>query len=186
MNSAILAVVAIFWGVLVSIILILLVRQVSLMSVRLNLLMRMPDLSEFGIGPELGTTIPGSASDILPENGVILALSATCESCHTVASTLPRRSEDLPGALVVLLTGRGKPAKELRLKIPDWVKVLRDPDASKLGRELELSRTLWALRLQDNVVVGHADVSTGEDLLRLTEANVPEVFRGENKRNRVL
>ena len=86
----------------------------------------------------------------------------------------------------MLLTGRGKPAKELREKIPDWVKTLRDPDASRLGRDLELSRTLWALRLQDNVVVGHADVSSGEDLIRLMSADVLDVFGGTNERNRVL
>ena len=183
MNSMALQIIVVLWAASISIIIIVLIRQVSLISVRLNLQMRLPDMSEYGTGPELGTLIPESVSNAVPRTVTILALEGTCGPCHELAAALPSRAQDLIGTLAIFLAGKGRPTEELKKVIPSWVKVIEDPDATQLSREMNLSRTRWALRLHNGVVVGHADVSDINNLRELMASELPDLFKISNERN---
>ncbi len=170
--------VALTWAVGASLLLILLVRQVSLISVRLNLQMTMPDASDVGVGPELGTQAPASVSAMIANAGLgadatLVALTGTCESCHLFAESLPSRTPGYGQHFIVLLPGMGKPLEDLRDKLPHWVRMVSDPVASEIGSDLGLARTRRALRIMENRVVGSAEVADATELGYLIDAEVP-------------
>lgn len=183
MSISILYIVATIWAIGVSLILIVLLRQVSLISVRLNLQMRLPDMSEYGTGLEIGTVVPISVSNAVPSNVTIIALEGSCNSCHELANKLPLQEHDIVGPLIVLLAGKGEPTEKLYQKIPAWVTVIQDPEATQLSKDLNLSRTRWAIRLSSGVVAGHADISNIENLNLLMASELPDIFKATNIRN---
>lgn len=166
MTRAILIVLLTAWATAVTLLLIVLVRQVTLISVRLNLQMTIGDFSDFGIGPQLGTTVTERVRSAVDGDGIVVALTGTCGSCHDLVASLPIESpEGLD--LCILLSGKGRPVLELGGKIPAWVRVIRDPDAIRLGKELNLARTRRAIRIDDSIVIGSADLSSYSDLRQL-------------------
>lgn len=168
--SLLLAVAGGVWALAMTVALLAAIRQISLISVRLDLQMRLPDLSEMGDGPDAGMEVSIAALDEFGSDLVVLALAGSCASCRRFVESLPDESA-LPVALVVLLAGRGAPTRELAAQFPTWVSVIRDPQATAIGRELELSRTLVALQLQERQITGKADITTIDDLLSLVTAS---------------
>ncbi len=173
MSTSLLGAFGLAWLVGLSLVVVLLVRQVSLISVRLDLNMRMSDASDLGTGPELGTALPADLAHSFPEESAVLVLTGTCESCHEFARSLAEAKTAQRVPLTVLLPGRGRPATELRRLLPEWVSVVRDPVATETARTLELSRTRRALRVRRGVVVGSADTSNVIELDALMSADLP-------------
>lgn len=162
------------WAAAATLAILVLIRQVSLISVRLDLTMRLPDLTDVGVGPELGQPIELTELRVASRY-VLVAVTGTCTSCHDFVSDLKeRRPDGLRDELVLLVAGRGRPVRDLLERVPDWVAhVVRDPVATQIGSRLGLSRTLVALHVVDGRLIGRSDVAGFDDLALLTAAAAP-------------
>lgn len=158
------------WCVGMSVVILTLVRQVSLISVRLDLQMRLPDLGDVGSGPDVGHRVDVPMLQRFGDDFVAVAITGTCSSCYAFLDSL-QGSDPLDPPLVLLLAGRGPGTREAASLVPDWVSVVRDPDASQVGRQLELSRTLVALHIRGGEIVGRATITNRDDLRLLASSD---------------
>ena len=99
-----------------------------------------------------------------------VAITGACSSCYAFLDSL-QGSDPLDLPLVLLLAGRGPGAREAAGLVPDWVSVVRDPEASQIGRQLELSRTLVALHISGGEIVGRATITNRDDLSLLVSSD---------------
>jgi hypothetical protein len=158
-----------FWLAVLSFLILLCIRQVTILTQRLDLMAGPPRSEDAGI--PVGMPIPEAASRVVDENAagkIVLLMSATCGPCAEVAAQLTDAGFDRPVAL--LMPGREKAAERLLGMIPDSFDVIRDPEASELAERLGISMTPYALGVKDGWVVGKSYVNTADDLFRLQDA----------------
>jgi hypothetical protein len=171
MNSTELVVTAAggVWLAVLSFLILLCIRQVTILTQRLDLMAGPPRSEDAGIA--VGMPIPEAASRVVDENGkgkIVLLMSATCGPCVEVASELTDTGFDRP--VTLLMPGAEKNAERLIGMIPASFDVIRDPEAKELAERLGISMTPFALGVKDGWVVGKSYVNTADDLLRLQDA----------------
>ncbi|MEK7422965.1 MAG: hypothetical protein AAB131_03900 [Actinomycetota bacterium] len=159
------------WAIAVTLVLLTLVRQVSLISVRLDLKMRLSDLSDVGVGPDLGMPVESQSAAMPVGEYVMVGLTGTCNSCVEFAKSLPAEGPPPGPPVVVLAAGSKASATRISRLLPEWVTVVTEPSATQIGRDLGLSRTTGALHVSNGVLLGRADVGSFEDLMALTNTD---------------
>jgi hypothetical protein len=169
-------VIASAWLVVLTVAVMLCVRQVGALTVRVQL------LSVGGAGGSHGSSLGFRINDVLlrlaPElaagRRVVLLLSANCTTCASVIDQLERRTLPtelrLPEELVVLLPGSEDDtsiaivASSLRTK----AQVLLDPIATTVARGLRMANVPSALLIEDTVITGNlAFVNEVQDIDRM-------------------
>jgi hypothetical protein len=156
---------AVWLGVL-TLVVILLVRQLGLIANR---------LSSGGVnvldGLEVGEAIP---SAVLSEYGelrkgvhYLLFLSTQCEPCRELA---PRLSEyKIPGPIRAFVLGNHNEGDELFGMLPPSVDVVSDPAASSVAELLSVRGTPFVVETDDGIVSGKAYLQEPESLHNLAE-----------------
>jgi thiol-disulfide isomerase/thioredoxin len=170
LEVAALALTGLWLGVL-TIVVVLLVRQLGLVTLRLELGGLSTPPSD---GPDIGTSIPHEVSERLPQLGqglnYLLLVSPTCVPCHELAPQLSAVAIEAPARALALVPGSSEIADDFVPMLPVWYEVVRDPVATAVANALEMERTPAVLELEDGVVTGKAYVLRAADLQNLVDA----------------
>lgn len=159
---AALVVVCAWLGVLTFVV-VLLVRQVGLLSVRFSMATRATSLDDDG--PEIGSGLPEDVAEVMPEEerSYLLLISAGCDPCRELVAELDgHRFEQ---KVVALVPGRPEQAAELAALLPQGIRVVLDPEATQLTESLDLESTPFALEVEGGTVTRKTHVFGGAPAL---------------------
>jgi hypothetical protein len=158
------------WLGVVSLAVLLLVRQVGVLTVRLDVASRLISPAKNGL--PVGTAIPRDAATELPQlqEGVhyLLALSSTCDPCRELVARLD--GNPLPEPVIALVSGPSDRTEGFVALLPPGVQVIRDPEADSLLKSLQIETTPFAVEVKDGAISGNAVLTEATDLQRLMEA----------------
>jgi hypothetical protein len=138
------------WLGVLTFVVVLLVRQVGLLTVRLSMATQAISLDDDG--PEIGSTLPEDVAEVMPEEerAYVLLISASCEPCRELVVELDgRRFEQ---SVVALVPGRQEQAAELAALLPTGIRAVLDPDATDLVESLDLESTPFAIEIERGTV----------------------------------
>jgi hypothetical protein len=167
---AALVLVCIWLGVL-TLVVILLVRQIGLLTVRLSVAGEATPLDNDG--PEIGSSVPEDVAEVLPdqaeEHAYLLLISSTCTPCWELVSDLGQRRFEQN--VVALVPGHGEKASELAALLPSGIQTVLDPEATRLAGALQLESTPFALEVEHGTVTRKAYLHEGaSDLIAFVES----------------
>ena len=167
---AALVLVCIWLGVL-TLVVVLLVRQVGLLTVRPSVAGEAASLDNDG--PEIGSSVPEDVAVVLPdqaeEHAYLLLISSTCLPCWELATDLAEHR--LEQNIVALVPGHEEQAGELAALLPSSMHVVLDPEATRLAGALELESTPFALEIERGAVTRKAYLHQGaSDLIEFVES----------------
>lgn len=187
-------VVACIWMGVLTLILVLVIRQIALLTVRLSNANHMPaqqaddSFSPEDDGPQIGDDIPDEVLAALPElendEGLVLLMSATCTPCRELATDLGRRSDELPELPTLALV----PGSEITLVdalanlLPKGMRVVNDPDATQFANALEIKSTPFGVAVNGGRVVGKSYLHGKSDVTSLTE----KIGKGNSEESNAL
>lgn len=158
------------WLGVLSLAVLVVVRQVGVLTVRLD--MARQQLEPSGDGLAVGTPVPDDVLASLPRlrEGVnyLLALSGSCDPCREFVAEL--HGHHLPRPVVALVSGPPDRCDPLISLLPPTLEVVRDPDASSLLHTLLIQTTPFAVEINSGVVSGYAISTKPVDLLTLMAA----------------
>lgn len=156
------------WVLVLTLVVVLLARQLSILSFRIIKDDKNNSFDFSQDGPELGTELSPTwlASLDLERGGTLVVMSATCESCRQVVDGLHGLGR-VPH-LVALLSGAGEIADSMaaRLSTVDGVTVVRERTAERFAEEFGIKSVPFALtvqggRIQSKGFVYNASVFVG-------------------------
>ena len=159
---AALVLVCIWLGIL-TLVVVLLVRQVGLLTVRLSTAARTISLDDDG--PEVGSSLPEDVAELMPEEepAYLMLISAGCDPCRELVAELDgRRFEQ---SIVALVPGREEQAGELAALLSSNMRVVLDPEATQLAESLDLESTPFALEVEGGTVTRKAHLYGGASAL---------------------
>ena len=146
---AALVLVCVWLGVL-TLVVVLLVRQVGLLTVRLSMAAQAISLDDDG--PEVGSSLPEDVAEVMPEEGpaYLLLISAGCDPCRELVAELGGRRFER--SIVALVPGRREQAAELAALLPPGIRAVFDPEATQLSEALDLESTPFAIEVERGTV----------------------------------
>src|SRR5918998_2226825 len=167
---AALVLVCMWLGVL-TLVVVLLVRQIGLLTVRLSVAGGATPLDNDG--PEIGSSVPEEVAAVLPDqaedHAYLLLISSTCLPCWELVADLGERRFEQN--IVALVPGHGEKAGELAALLPSGMRVVLDPEASRLAGALQLESTPFALEIERGAVTRKAYLHQGaSDLIEFVES----------------
>jgi|GEM_PF-6655988 len=154
------------WLAVLTAIILLLIRQVSLLTVRLSLAAPNAPMDDDGL--DLASPVPASVLETLGVNGsarTVVFLSATCAPCRELASTLGEA--DFSESTVVLIAGGPGLAEGVADLLPRTVESLLDPAATNIAQALEIESTPFGMRFVDGAVHSKAYLQSPGDVRRI-------------------
>lgn len=161
---------AVWLGVL-TLALVLVVRQVALVTARVDLASPGPIMGLPDDGPAIGASLPDAVVREIPQlaSGVahLVLLSATCNPCRVMAEQM-REEHFSPGEkLIALVPGREHLADGVIAMLPQRFDAIRDPAATEVASLLQLESVPFAMTARDGVVAAKAPILTSiDDLTR--------------------
>jgi hypothetical protein len=167
-TEIILIAAAVGWLGLLTFTLLLCVRQVAVLTVRVE---RTVGFSVADDGLPIGFPIPEEVADVLPavrRRLMVLFMSATCAPCRELARELG--TVGLGVELAVLVSGAEDVATAVAGFLPSDVLVLRDPDATRVARALQVRSTPFATLASEGSVFGKTYANDVSDLESLVNA----------------
>lgn len=158
------------WLAILTVVIVLIVRQISLITVRLSLVGEAFSLDDSG--PEIGGRVPDEVVSLLPELNEgridLLLLSATCESCRGVAEELG--GYRIGSTVVALIPGRREVAEGIAGLLPPGIRAVLDPEAAEMSGRLDILSAPFAMRVEDGNVSKKAHLYEGaSDFLAFLE-----------------
>ena len=159
---AALVLVCVWLGVLTFVVM-LLVRQVGLLTVRVTMATQAMSLDDDG--PDIGSSLPEDVAEVMPERerAYLLLISAGCEPCRELVAELDgHRFEQ---KMVALVPGYQEQAAELAALLPPDIRVVLDPEATQLTESLDLESTPFALEVENGTVVRKVHLFGGASAL---------------------
>jgi hypothetical protein len=139
------------WLGILTFVVMLLVRQVGLLTVRFTVTTQAMSLDDDG--PEIGSSLPEDVAEVMPEGerAYLLLISASCDPCRELVAELDgHRFEQ---KIVALVPGRQEQAAELAALLPPDIKVVLDPQAIDLAESLDLESTPFVLEVESATVI---------------------------------
>ena len=169
---AALVLVCVWLGVL-TLVAVLLVRQVGLLTLRLSVAGQA--LAVENDGPEVGTNLPEDVTSALPdleaERAYLLLISAGCTPCRELVADIGDRSFEQ--MIVALVPGDEERGGELASLLPSGIQAVLDPEATRLAEALELQSTPFALELERGKVTRKAYLYEGaSDLIEFVGSEI--------------
>lgn len=167
------------WLSILSIVLLLTVRQIALLTERLDKAGTSTSLDRDGI--DIGVVVPDKVIAALPQladgRTYLLLLSSICGPCREMATALGRHAfED---DIVALVPGPAELAETLIAELPSTVLAIADPVATDVASHLQLESTPFAFAIEGGRVTGKAYLHSDDDFLDLltfqTEAQVVDL-----------
>lgn len=167
---AALVLVCIWLGAL-TLVAVLLVRQVGLLTVRLSVAGQA--LAVENDGPEVGSDIPEEVTSALPdletERAYLLLISAGCTPCRELVADIGDRGFEQ--TIVALVPGNEEQASELASLLPSGIRPVLDPEAARLAETLGLQSTPFVLEIERGRVTRKAYLYEGaSDLIEFVGA----------------
>ncbi len=157
---AALVLVCIWLGVL-TLVVVLLVRQIGLLTVRLSVAGGATPLDDDGL--EVGSSVPEDVAAVLPDqaqgHAYLLLISSTCRPCWELVADLGEHRFEQN--IVALVPGREEQAGELAALLPSGMRVVRDPEASRLAGALQLESTPFVLEFERGALTRKAYLHRG-------------------------
>jgi hypothetical protein len=151
------------WLGILTFVVMLLVRQVGLLTVRFSMATQAMSLDDDG--PEIGSSLPEDVAEVMPEGerAYLLLISAGCDPCRELVAELDgRRFEQ---NVVALVPGRQEQAAELAALLPPDIRVVLDPEATDLAESLGLESTPFALEVESATVIRKVHLYGGASAL---------------------
>jgi hypothetical protein len=151
------------WLGVLTFVVMLLVRQVGLLTVRLTMATQAMSLDDDG--PEVGSSLPEDVAEVMPEQerAYLLLISADCDPCRELVAELDgHRFEQ---KVVALVPGRQEQAAELAALLPPDIKIVLDPEATDLAESLDLESTPFALEIESGTVTRKVHLYGGASAL---------------------
>jgi hypothetical protein len=169
-----LTVIAAWLGVL-TLASLLLVRQVGLLTVRLNFAGQDTD-----DGLPIGTPLPAEVTSRLPELdqelAYLLFVAPTCGPCVDLVRQLAESESNghnrngIGGhRTLAFLPGADDRAEELASRVPVGMRKVRDPDATSVAKALHVRTTPFALQVERGIIAGKARVKDAAELQSFIE-----------------
>lgn len=173
LQQALVIVLGLWLGVL-TLVVLLVVRQLGLLTVRLSF--AAPYVAADDDGLDVGSEVPSLVNAQIGLNGdpqTLLFLSAACAPCREIASGLSsKRTRD--GVLAVI-AGDPERAAAVRTLLPKNVETVFDPEATHVARALEVTSVPFGLRIENGIVAAKAYLRAPEDLDRLDSAEASAI-----------
>ena len=145
--SAALVLICIWLGVL-TLVVVLVVRQIGLLTVRLSVAGEATPLDDDG--PEVGSSLPEDVISVLPDQeedpAYLLLISSTCTPCRELVADLQGKHR-FEQKIVALVPGPEEMASELAALLPSGIRAVLDPQATELAEALDLACTPFALEV---------------------------------------
>ena len=158
---AALVLVCIWLGVL-TLVVVLLVRQIGLLTVRLSVASQAFSLDNDG--PEVGSSLPEEVTSVVPElmeeRAFLLLISSSCTPCRELVSDL-QGEQHFGQKIVALVPGHEDQAREMATLLPSGIKVVLDPDAARVAEAIDLESTPFALEVERGTVTRKAYLHEG-------------------------
>ena len=171
--SAALILICIWLGVL-TLVVVLVVRQIGLLTVRLSVAGEATPLDDDG--PEVGSSLPEDVISVLPDQeedpAYLLLISSTCTPCRELVADLQGKHR-FEQKIVALVPGPEEMASELAALLPSGIRAVLDPQATELAEALDLDSTPFALEVDRGTVTRKAFLHEGaSDLIEFVESGV--------------
>jgi hypothetical protein len=159
------------WLGILTLVVVLLVRQIGLLSARLSVASEATSLDDDG--PEVGSSVPEDVTVVLPdqaeEHAFLLLISSTCTPCWELVADLGEHRFEQK--IVALVPGHEEQAGELAALLPSGIQVVLDPEATRLAGALQLESTPFALEVERATVTRKAFLHEGaSDLIAFVES----------------
>ncbi len=155
------------WLAVLSFVILLVTRQIGLITVRLSLLAPHAPVGEEG--PELGSSVPPEVRALGDDDGVVLLLlSGTCGDCRALAARL--RGRELATRTVALVAGQRPLAEAVADMLPNGIDVRFDPEATRIAEMLRLEMVPFGIRIDAGTVSMKAYLHGPEDVWQLMAA----------------
>jgi hypothetical protein len=169
---AALVLVCIWLGVL-TLVVVLLVRQIGLLTVRLSVASQAFSLDNDG--PEVGSILPEEVTSVVPElmeeRSYLLLISSSCTPCRELVSDLQGEQRFEEQKIVALVPGHEDQAREMAALLPSGIRVVLDPDAARVAGAIDLESTPFAVEVERGMVTRKAFLHEGAaDLVAFVEA----------------
>ena len=151
------------WLGVLTFVVMLLVRQVGLLTVRLSVATQAMPLDDDG--PELGSSLSEDVAEVMPEEdpAYLLLISADCDPCRELAAELEGHSFEQ--AIVALVPGRQEQASALAALLPHDIRTVLDPEATELAESLDLESTPFALEIKHGTIARKVHLHGGAPAL---------------------
>jgi hypothetical protein len=159
------------WLGILTLVVVLLVRQVTLLTVRLSGLNQQPTLDNDGL--EVGSNVPEDVTTQLPElegeRAYLLLVSATCTPCRELVDDLS--GHYLEQTVTALVPGREEAAEEFARLLPSCgIRPVLDPEAARLAQVLKIQSTPFVMEVERGVITRKAYLyNGGSDLIKFLE-----------------
>jgi hypothetical protein len=181
-------VLACVWLGFLTLVVVLLVRQIGLLTVRLSVTGQAQAFALDNDGPEVGSTVPEEVVSALPEVGgeraYVLLSSATCTPCRELVAGI--RHHDFEQAIVALVPGPEELADELAALLPPGVRAVLNPEATELAQALGIRSTPFVVEVERGTVTRKAYLYRGaSDLFEFVDVE-PEIPSLPKKANVTL
>jgi hypothetical protein len=166
------------WLGVLTFVVMLLVRQVGLLTVRFSTATQAMSLDDDG--PDIGSSLPEDVAEVMPEGerAYLLLISEGCDPCRELVAELDgHRFEQ---KFVALVPGRQEQAGELAALLPPGIRVVLDPEATQLAESLDLESTPFALEVESGTVISKVHLYGGASALFefIESGNAREQNRG--------
>ena len=171
-------ILATVWLGVLTLVLILTIRQVGLLIILLSDTSSVFSTNEGALslasdGPEIGSTVPEDVASALrglkSEQISVLFISATCAPCHELINGL--RGKQFSSSVVALVAGRKELADDLVARMPLNAHIIRDPDATKIARGLQIQSTPFALAIDHDTVTHKGYMRQAADFIAFVETH---------------
>lgn len=157
------------WLALLTFVLILVIRQIALLTVRLSVNGQAFSLANDG--PEVGSNVSEEILSTLPvlerKRTHVLLISATCAPCRELVTELSEHRFE--PSVIALVAGREELAEGLIALLPSNFQVVRDPQATTVAQALNVKSTPFALTLEDGTVSRKAYMYRPADFVAFAE-----------------
>lgn len=160
-------VLAALWLAAASLAILVLIRQVALLTLRLDRIEEGPALDGISVGSLVPETVMAALTASNAEQLHVLVLSATCGPCRELADEL---AKDPPTqSVIALIGGEREPAAAIGERLPGQVRVVLDPEASQVIDSLDLKTSPFLFTFEGGKVTDKASVRNGAHLLALLD-----------------
>jgi hypothetical protein len=159
-------IIAAIWLVVLTLVLLLVVRQMGLLTVRLTLIA--PHSSADDDGPEIGSQVPKDVPELVALDGhpmTLVFFSATCAVCRTLAASLT--PEFVGEDTLTLIAGDPALARPIARLLPESADHLFEPRASQVAQALSVESVPFAIRVEGGLVQSKTYLHSASDLQRL-------------------
>jgi hypothetical protein len=165
-------VLACIWLGVLTLVVVLLVRQIGLLTVRLSVAGDTISLDDDG--PEVGSSIPEAVASVLPTRGkeraFLLLISSSCTPCRELVADL-QGEHSFEQKIVALVPGPEEQARELAALLSSGMRAVLDPEATRLAEALDLESTPFALEVERGTVTRKAFLHEGaSELIEFVES----------------